>query len=117
MQWASIKNSEAGIVFDWMWRFCSLALIACVIFVVPCLAQSGRRVVSNPSPEYPALAKTLNLKGAVKIEVLIGTNGVIRNTRVIGGHPVLVDASLIALKRWKYEAGTTETKELVTFRF
>jgi TonB family protein len=116
MHWATMKDSEVGTFFGWTRRF-RLVLITIIVFVTPCFGQSGRRVVSNPSPVYPPLARTLNLKGTVKIEVLIAANGVVRDTRVIGGHPVLVDASLTALKKWKYEPGGTETKELVTFRF
>ena len=108
---------EIGEVLRRTGRFFAMGLIAATILAMPCLGQSGRRVVSNPSPEYPALAKNLNLKGTVKIEVLIASGGEIRDARVIGGHPILVDASLAALKKWKYAAGIGESKEIVTFRF
>jgi hypothetical protein len=35
----------------------------------------------------------------------------------VGGHPVLANASLDAVKRWKYEPGPEETTGIVEFHF
>ena len=52
-----------------------------------------------------------------KIEIVIGLDGEIKHTNVIGGHPVLVDAALDALKKWKYEPAKTESTVTVQFDF
>ena len=41
------------------------------------------------SPQYPELAKKMNLSGTVKIEVVVAPNGTVKEARVVGGHPVL----------------------------
>ena len=53
--------------------------------------------------------------GTVKVEITIGPDGKIKN--IIGGHPLLINATLDALKEWKYEPAKTETVETLTFDF
>jgi protein TonB len=66
---------------------------------------------------YPEIARRLALSGTVKIEITIGTDGEIKHTNVIGGHPILVNSALEALKKWKYEPAKTESTVLVQFDF
>jgi TonB family protein len=80
-------------------------------------AQEIRKALSKPTPRYPEVAKRMNLLGTVKVEVVIGPDGKIRDTNVVGGHPVLVDATLMALKEWKYEPAKSETNITLTFDF
>ena len=79
--------------------------------------DSGRKVKSRISPQYPELARKVNAKGVVKIEVVITPSGSIRSTRVIGGHPLLVNAAEDAVKKWKYEPASEETTTVVEFNF
>jgi len=89
-----------------------LSLAATTVF-----AQQGRKLISNPEPEYPELAKRMNLSGVVKVTVLIGADGLIKNVEVQGGHPILVDTVQKALKKWKYAPANAETKAQVEFKF
>lgn len=85
---------------------------------VPAFAQEdGRKVKSRVTPTYPELAKKMSVSGTVKVEVTIAPSGAVTGTRVIGGHPLLVDASVEAVKRWKYEAGPGESTQVVEFKF
>ena len=79
--------------------------------------QEARKAISNPTPRYPAIARQIRLVGTVKVEIIIAPDGKIKTTNVIGGHPVLVDATLTALKEWKYEPAKTETVATLTFDF
>ena len=79
--------------------------------------QEARKVISKPTPRYPKVAKQMRLVGTVKVEIVIGPDGKVKNTNVIGGHPVLIDATLVALKEWKYEPAKTETAVTLTFDF
>jgi len=90
----------------------AIALTVAITF-----AQQGRKPVSNPTPEYPDVAKKMNLTGVVKVEVTIGADGEIKATNVVGGHPILVDAVQKTLKRWKYAPSNSETKALLEFKF
>jgi TonB family protein len=79
--------------------------------------ESSRKVKSKVSPTYPDLAKRMNVTGTVKVQVVIAANGTVKSTKVIGGHPLLVESSLDAVKKWKYEPGTEDTTTTVEFVF
>ena len=80
-------------------------------------AQESRRALSKPYPRYPEIAKRMNLVGSVKVEIVVGPDGKIKETNVVGGHPILVDATVMALKEWKYEPAKNETSITLTFDF
>jgi TonB family protein len=81
-------------------------------------AEAGKRKVrTRVNPEYPALAKQLNVTGKVKIEATVAADGHVASTRVVGGSPLLVNAALNALKQWHFEPGPKETTEIVEFAF
>ena len=76
-----------------------------------------RKVKTKVSPAYPELARRMNVTGKVKIEVIIAPDGRVRNTRVIGGHPLLVQSALDAVKEWKFVPAPEETTQIVEFVF
>jgi TonB family protein len=76
-----------------------------------------RKVRTRVTPEYPALAKQMNVTGKVKIEATVAADGHVSGTRVVGGSPLLVNAALDALKKWHFEPGPKETAEIVEFSF
>lgn len=79
--------------------------------------EVSRRVKNRVEPIYPELAKRMRLSGIVKIEVVIATNGSVKEARIIGGHPVLANAALDAAKRWRFEPGPTESSGVIDFKF
>ena len=86
------------------------------------LAQSAseegkRKVKTKVAPSYPELAKRMNVAGRVKIEVIITPDGRVKSTRALGGHPLLVQACLDAVKEWKFAAAPEETTQVVEFEF
>jgi TonB family protein len=86
------------------------------------LAQSAsdegkRKVKSKAAPAYPELARRMNVTGKVKIEVIIAPDGHVKSARALGGHPLLVQACLDALKEWKFVAAPEETTQVVEFEF
>ena len=86
-------------------------------------AQSGttdegkRKVKSKVSPAYPELARRMSVTGKVKIEVVITPDGRVKSTRIIGGHPLLVQACQDAVKEWKFAPAPEETTQIVEFEF
>jgi len=86
-------------------------------------AQSGttdegkRKVKTRISPIYPELAKRMSVTGKVKIEVVISPDGHVKSTRVVGGHPLLVQSCQDAVKEWKFTPGNEETTQIVEFEF
>ncbi|HXE90302.1 MAG TPA: energy transducer TonB [Terriglobales bacterium] len=79
--------------------------------------ESTRKVKTRVQPTYPAMARKMNVAGSVKVEVVVAPSGEIKSTKVIGGHPLLVNAAVDALKQWKYEPAGEETTSIVEFRF
>jgi TonB family protein len=85
-------------------------------------AQSGseegkRKVKTKVAPAYPELAKRMNVTGKVKIEVIITPDGRVKSTRAMGGHPLLVQSCIDAVKEWKFAAAPEETTQVVEFEF
>jgi TonB family protein len=79
--------------------------------------EGGRKVKNKVQPVYPDLAKRMNVTGSVKVEVVISPNGTIKSTKVIGGHPLLIEPAVDAIKKWRFEPGSEETTTTVEFRF
>jgi TonB family protein len=79
--------------------------------------EGKRKVKSKVAPEYPELAKRMGVTGKVKIEVVITPEGRVKSTRVIGGHPLLVQACQDAVKEWKFVPAAQETTQIVEFDF
>ncbi len=80
-------------------------------------AQDGRKLISNPAPMYPEMAKNFHIVGVVKVQVLIAPDGHIKATQILGGHPILVSSVEETLKKWKYAPATTETTAVLEFNF
>ena len=92
-------------------------------FVVPSrtdaqvATESARKVVNRVVPAYPDMARTMNLKGNVKVEVVVGPSGTVRSVEIRGGHPVLAKSAENAVFKWKWESAARETRELVEITF
>ena|SRR5882724_2523610 len=106
------------------WIRISVAAAAAVMFTSGfVIAQQSstdegkRKIKSKTAPAYPELAKRMNVSGKVKIEVIITPDGKVRSTRVIGGHPLLVQACQDAVKEWKFVPAAEETTQVIEFDF
>jgi len=53
-------------------------------------------------PVYPSEARERHITGDVLLRILIDTSGNVTNVRVEKGEPILVDAAVEAVKKWKY---------------
>ena len=100
-----------------------MGVALCSIFAMHIVAQSSpgeegkRKVKTKIAPTYPELAKRMNVAGKVKIEVIISPDGHVKSTRALGGHPLLVQACIDAVKEWKFVAAPEETTQTVEFEF
>jgi TonB family protein len=106
------------------WKKLILSASALALFSAATLsAQTGttdeskRKVKTKVPPAYPELAKRMSVGGKVKIEVVITPDGHVRSTRVVGGHPLLVQACQDAVKEWKFVPASEETTQIVEFTF
>jgi TonB family protein len=76
-----------------------------------------RKVKTRVVPEFPPLAKQMNVTGKVKIEATISADGHVTSTKVVGGSPLLVGSALDAIKKWRFEPGPKESTEIIEFDF
>jgi TonB family protein len=76
--------------------------VALTLSIVNLRAQEVRKLISNPAPIYPEMARNYHITGVVKVRVLISPDGHIKSAEFLGGHPLLVDAVKETLKNWKY---------------
>jgi TonB family protein len=103
--------------------FAGVALLALtgmiVLHPLPSRAEDEltRKVKSKVSPVYPELARRMSISGVVKVQVIVAPNGTVKTTKVVGGHPLLVNAAVDAVKKWRFEAATEETTGVVEFKF
>jgi len=81
------------------------------------LEESKRKIKFRNNPQYTDLARKMNLSGKVKIEVVIASDGRVKSSRAIGGHPILVQSCLDAVKDWRFEAASEETTQIIEFEF
>jgi TonB family protein len=79
--------------------------------------ESQRKVVNRVTPMYPNIARTMDLHGVVKVQVMVGPNGAPKSVQVKGGHPILAEAAVNAVEKWKWVATGHETRELIEVRF
>src|SRR6266704_4524438 len=91
--------------------------MALLLTTVNLPAQETRKLISNPTPAYPETARRFRLTGVVKVQVVIAPDGQIKSTKIIGGHPFLVNAVEETLKNWKYAPANSETTALLEFTF
>lgn len=79
--------------------------------------EGTRQLKVKVAPEYPELAKRMNMKGSVRLELLIAADGRVKDTKVLGGNPVLVQAAEDAARKWRYAPADAESKIIVKFDF
>ena len=61
------------------------------------------KLVRQPKPIYPPLAKQARISGVVHLNAVISKDGTIQDLKVISGHPLLVPSALEAVKQWVYQ--------------
>ena len=81
------------------------------------LEDSKRKIKSKVNPVYSELARKMSLTGKVKVELTIAPDGHVKSARPVGGHPLLVQACLDAVKDWKFEPASEETTQIIEFDF
>jgi TonB family protein len=87
-----------------------------------CFAQENqveiqRKIVNKVSPLYPELAHKMHIVGTVRLEVVVGANGFPKSQKILGGHPVLAQSAMDAVRKWKWAPNPLETTESIEIKF
>lgn len=80
-------------------------------------APAQRKILKKVMPTYPDLARRMRVHGIVKLEAIIAANGNVRTTKVTGGNPVLAQAAVDAVSKWKFGIAPEESTQLIELRF
>jgi TonB family protein len=78
---------------------------------------TSRKLKTGTPPEYPELAKKNNIRGTARVQLVVAFDGKVKDVKVLGGHPVLVQAVIEAVSKWKYEPSAQESIVIVKFDF
>src|SRR5437870_13885705 len=76
-----------------------------------------RKSTTQVAAVYPDVARRMSISGTVKVLVVVAPNGNLKSTKVVGGHPLLVNAAMDAIKKWKFEPAPEESTGIVEFKF
>lgn len=95
----------------------TLLLAAGVAMAQQSAEEGKRKVKSKVSPQVSDLARKLNIAGKVRIEVVITNDGRVKSSKAVGGHPLLVQSCVDAVKEWKFEPAPEETSQIIEFDF
>jgi hypothetical protein len=79
--------------------------------------ESARSITFRVLPQFPSIAVTMKLTGAVQLEAVVRPDGTVKQVRVVGGHPVLAQVAVAAVMKWRYERGSKETTETLRVSF
>jgi TonB family protein len=80
-------------------------------------SESKRKMTTRVTPNYPGLARSMNISGTVKVEAVVAPDGTVKSASLTGGHPLLGQAAVDAIRKSKWEPASRETHELITVRF
>jgi TonB family protein len=79
--------------------------------------ELSRKPKVTVAPVYPDMARRMSITGTVKLAVVVSPNGMVKSSKPVGGHPLLVNAAMDAMKQWKFESSPTESSGIVQFTF
>lgn len=94
---------------------CALALV--VALALPVRAADERAVRVKVAPVYPEIAKRMRIGGVVQVEVTVDADGRVSEAKAVGGNHMLGTAAEDAVRKWKFEPGSSQSKVTVQINF
>jgi TonB family protein len=71
--------------------------------------EAGRKIKKRVAPEYTELAQRLRVQGTARVQFTVTPDGGVKDVHELGGHPLLLESLVRAVKQWKYEPSIKET--------
>jgi protein TonB len=65
--------------------------------------EAQHAVITKVAPQYPPIARQMNLAGRVEVELYVNAGGTVDKAQVVAGNPILGGAAVNAAKRWKFQ--------------
>jgi TonB family protein len=81
-----------------------------------------RHLTASPAPEYPDLARNAGVQGRVTLQIRLRSDGTVVVEKVLEGQPVLADAAIATVQKWKAKpeqinGKTVDVVSTVSFEF
>jgi TonB family protein len=80
-------------------------------------SEPDRKIVHKVMPQYPEMARKVNLAGTVKVVALVAADGKVKAVQPVGGSPILIQAAQDAISQWKFAPASGESKESIELHF
>ena len=64
--------------------------------------------VSQPQPDYPETARRARVEGKVILQAVITESGTVESVKVLRSNPLLDEAAIAAVRRWRYKPATLD---------
>lgn len=80
------------------------------------------KVISNPQPAYPPIARAARAQGTVAVQVLVDEEGYVISARAVSGHPLLQQAAVHAARGVRFaptrlEGKPVKVQGVITYNF
>ncbi len=59
----------------------------------------------------------MGLSGTVRVEAVVAPDGSVKTVEVKGGHPVLAQAAVNAVLKWRWEPAPHESRQVAEVKF
>ena len=79
-------------------------------------ATSPARLIQSVPAQYPAMARQLRVEGAVLLSVDVDTAGNVAGVKALSGPPLLRQAAIDSVKRWKYQPATSSGQPVASIQ-
>jgi TonB family protein len=60
------------------------------------------RTIESGALKYPSTARKAKVEGIVRLEAEVGTDGKVKDLKVLEGDPMLAEASIHAIRKWRF---------------
>jgi protein TonB len=64
--------------------------------------DAKKLIVTRVDPAYPAVARQMHVAGKVVVDIYLDEEGKVEKAQPVNGHPILSDAAVTAVKKWKF---------------
>ncbi len=71
--------------------------------------------ITQVRPEYPDIARQANVDGTVLVQVLVGKDGKVKDTKVVKSVPMLDAAAVAAVKQWVFKPALSNNKPVAVW--
>ncbi len=89
----------------WILRYSALVLAAMFFCAVSLCAEEPfcKSKGGEVKVVYPDLARRMKIMGVVRLELQLSPSGSVRESKILGGNPILASAAQTAVKQARFE--------------